>query len=369
MLAALAHRQSPVHNERLLPAKELLMTIRVGLMGFGRIGRNVFRAIYERDDLEVVAINEIADVSSMEYLLRFDSLRGIFDEPVRARGDALYAKARRIPVLHHREPGEIPWYDHGVDVVVEATGRYRTRAELQRHLDQGAGRVVLTTPPGDEVDCLHIRGVTAEGIDRAHRIFSCGSSTANCTAVMIKVLDDAFGVDEAFFTSVHAYTGEQSLIDSPSGSHLRRSRAAVENIVPMPSWTAMAIGQIFEHLEGRFTGSRLNVPVPSASCIDLTTHLRSNVTVDEVNEVFRSASASTMRGVLEFTEQPIVSSDVQDSPYSSTFDSLATMIVGSDLVKTIGWYEQGGGLAHRVVDLVAELGPANHEATTGSARS
>lgn len=342
------------------------MTLRVGLMGFGRIGRNVFRAIYSREDMEIVAINEIADTASMEYLLRFDSLRGPFNEPVRVVDEALYAKGRQIPIMHHREPGEIPWFDYGVDVVVEATGRYRTREHLQRHLDQGADRVVLTVPPGDEIDHLHIRGVTAEAVDRKHRLISCGSSTANCTAIMVKVLDDAFGVEEGSFTSVHAYTHEQSLTDVPNNEDFRRSRAAVENIVPLASWTDQAVMQLFPHLDGRFCGGKLNVPVPSVSCVDLTVTLNKAVDLSEINEVFRSAAWTTLEEILDFTDQPIVSSDIEGSRFSCTFDSLATMIVDGNLVKCLGWYDQGGGLSYRIVELLAHLGPAS--ATGGDRR-
>ena len=326
-------------------------------MGFGRIGRNVFRAIYSRDDMEIVAINEIADTASMEYLLRFDSLRGPFDEPVRVVDEVLYAKGRQIPIMHHLEPGEIPWFDFGVDVVVEATGRYRTREHLQRHLDQGADRVVLTVPPGDEIDHLHIRGVTAEPVDRKHRLISCGSSTANCTAVMIRVINDAFGVEEGSFTSVHAYTHEQSLTDVPNSEDFRRSRAAVENIVPLGSWTDQAVMRLFPHLDGRFAGCKLNVPVPSVSCVDLTVTLKKQAEIHEINEIFRSAASTTLEEVLDFTEQPIVSSDIEGSQFSCTFDSLATMIVDGQLLKCLGWYDQGGGLSYRIVELLGNLGP------------
>ena len=332
------------------------MAIRVALMGFGRLGRNIFRAIYPRDDLEIVAINELADSRSMEYLLRYDTLKGTFDEPVRFIDDALYVKGRQIPVLHHREPGEIPWFEFGVDVVIEATGRYRKRAELQKHLDQGADRVILTTPPEDTLDAIHLRGVSPEPIDRAHRIVSCGSSTANATALMVKVLHDAFGVSEGSFTSVHAYTNEQSLTDTPAAD-LRSSRAAMQNIVPMGTWAHTAVIGAFPHLEGRFVGEKLYVPVPGVSCVDLTVLLDRTVTPLEVNEIFHSAASSTLRTVLDSTEQPIVSSDVAESPRSCVFDSLATMVVGGNLVKTLGWYAQGGGLAHRIVEAAAQLGP------------
>ena len=341
------------------------MSIRVGLMGFGRIGRNVFRAIYGRDDIEIVAINELADIESMVYLLRFDSLRGPFEEPIRILDDAIYAKGRQIPVMHHLEPGQIPWYEYGVDVVVEATGKYRARNDLEKHLEQGADRVILTTPPTDDVDHLHIRGVTPDEVDRSNRIISCGSSTANATALLVKVIDDTFGVEEGSFTSVHAYTADQSLTDVPTSGDLRRSRAAMQNIVPQTTWTDEAIEELFPHLRGRFKGLKLNVPVPGVSCSDLTVQTKKTVTAGEVNEVFRSAADSIHDGILSFTDQPIVSSDIAGSSASCVFDSLATLVTDDILLKVIGWYEQGGGLSHRIVELATRLGP---KASSGGER-
>lgn len=333
------------------------MAIRVAIMGFGRMGRNIFRALYPRDDVDIVAINDIADSRAMEYLLRFDSLHGRFGDPVRIMDGYLYAKGRRIPFLQKAEPGNVPWYDYGTDVVVEATGRYRTQQELHKHLDAGAARVILTTPPRGEIDTIHIRGVSPEPIDRSLRTISCGSSTSNCVAVMLKVLDDAFGVDEAFFSSVHAYTTEQSLIDTPSSVNLRLSRAAVESIVPVHSWTVDGIQKIFPKLQGKFGGGKLNVPVPDVSCADLTVTLSHDITVKEVNEVFRSAAGSTMRGLIDYSEDPIVSSDVLGSTHSCTYDSEAAMVVQGSMIKLLGWYEQGGGLAHRICEVLSQFGP------------
>ncbi|MHC4392327.1 MAG: type I glyceraldehyde-3-phosphate dehydrogenase [Planctomycetota bacterium] len=333
------------------------MSIRVAIMGFGRIGRNVFRAIYGRDDMEVVAISDLADPKAMEYLLRFDSLFGQFPEPVQFMDGYLFAKGRRIPVLQGREPGDVPWFDYGVDICVEATGRYRTRAELQKHLDAGADRVILTVPPRDQLDATYIKGFKSKPLSREHRIISCGSSTSNCTALMLKVLNDNFPVEEAVFTSVHAYTTEQSLIDTPSKIDLRLSRAAVENIVPVKSWTENAIQDLFPHLQGRFAGSKLNVPVPDVSCVDLVTFHKQDVRKEDVNAVFRSAAQSTLKDVMDYADAPIVSSDVAGSAKSVTFDSLATMECGQTMVKTLGWYDQGGGLSHRIVDAIRELMP------------
>lgn len=333
------------------------MSIRVAIMGFGRIGRNIFRAIYPRDDLQIVAINDIAPPEALEYLLRFDTLQGRFSDPVRIIDGQLFAKGRGIPVLHNREPGEMPWYDYGVDVVIEATGQYRTREDLQKHLDMGADRVILTVPPRDEIDLVYIRGITPEPIDRSARILSAGSSTGNCTAAMVKVLDDAFGVESGTFTSIHAYTTEQNLIDAPSSVDLRLSRAAIENIVPVQSWTGELVTQLFPSLKGKFGGHKLNVPVPDVSCVDLVSTLKRDVTIKEINEVFRSAAGSTMRGVVAYQSEPIVSSDAVGFTESCVYDSLATMIVGDNMIKTLGWYDQGGGLSHRIVDLIDSLTP------------
>ena len=344
------------------PVNWVSMTIRVAIMGFGRMGRNVFRAVHADPAIDIVAINDTAEPEAIEYLLRFDSLYGAFGEPVHVLDNFLYVGGRRIPLLREAEPGNVPWFDYGVDVVVEATGRYRNRAELEKHLDAGADRVLLTTPPRDELDVVYIRGVSPGPIAREHRLISCGTSTSNCVAVMLKTLHDAFGVEEGFFTSVHAYTTEQSLIDAPMGTHrenvsLRLSRAAVENIVPVNSWTEEVIPRIFPHLDGRFFGCKLNVPVPDASCVDLVTTLATEVGPREVNGVFRSASGSVLKGILDYTEEPIVSSDVTDSSASCTFDSQATMSVQGKMVKTLGWYAQGGGLAYRLVEVLRQLAP------------
>ena len=333
------------------------MAIRVAIMGFGRMGRNLFRAFYSDPEIDVVAINDIAGPEAIEYLLQYDSLHGRFEEPVRVMDDMLYAGGRRIPIIHEAEPRNVPWYEYGADVVIEATGRYRTRAELEPHLEQGADRVLLTTPPRGEIDAVYIRGVSPGPIPREHRLISCGSSTANCAAVMLKTLDDAFGVEEAFFTSVHAYTTEQSLIDTPSPVNLRLSRAAMENIVPVDSWTEQGIEQLFPKLAGRVGGCKLNVPVPDTSCVDLVTTLETEVRPEEINEVFRSAAGSTLKGILDFTDEPIVSSDAAESSASCTFDAQATMVVDGRMTKTLGWYAQGGGLAYRLVEVLHQLAP------------
>ena len=344
------------------------MSTKIGINGFGRIGRLVFRALVDQgllgNEFEVVAINDLVSSDNLAYSLKYDSTQGRFNGTVEAPSeDSLVVNGQEIRCLALREgPAALPWGELGVDVVIEATGKYRSRERLQKHLDQGADRVILSTPPTDDIDHLHIRGVTDSEDIRSHRIISCGSSTSNATALLVKVLDDAFGITEGSFTSVQAYTADQSLTDVPSPGDLRRSRAAMQNIIPQTTWTDHAIEKLFPHLEGRFKGMKLNVPVPGVSCCDLTVEMKRSLTAPEVNEVFRSAAASIHSGYLSYTDQPIVSSDIGDHPASCVFDSMATLVTDGVLLKVLGWYEQGGGIAHRIVELAAQMSSSGSDA-------
>lgn len=330
------------------------MAIRVGIMGFGRIGRNVFRILYPRNDIEVAAIVDVAEPESLVYLLRFDTVHGRFGEPVSVSGDAMYVKGKPIRMLRRREPGEVDWAALGVDIVVESTGRYRTRGVLQRHLDLGARRVILTVPPRDEVDALIVSGVNDHTLRPEHRIVSNASCTANALVPVCKVLHEAFGIERGFMTTVHAYTNDQRLADVPHDD-MRRSRAAAENIIPTDTWSPRAIGRILPELAGRIDGMALCVPVPDGSCVDLVTEMQRPVDRHEVNEVVRSAAASTLRNIIEYTSEPIVSSDVIGNSHSAVFDSLSTAVLGGNLLKTITWYDNGWGYASRVVELIERL--------------
>lgn len=332
------------------------MTVRVGIMGFGRIGRNIFRILHPREDIEVVAIVDIADPKGLEYLLKFDTVHGRFREPVRVTGDAMYSKGRQIKMITAREPGEVDWSSLGVDVVVESTGQYRTREMLQKHLDRGARHVILTVPPraGEKLDALVVSGVNDHVIQPGVRLISAASCTSNALAPILQILDRNFGIRHAFMTSVHAYTNDQRLADVP-GKDLRRSRAAAENIIPTETYSPRGIGQILPELEGRLTGMALNVPVPDGSNVDLTLRMERNVTREEVNEVIRSAALTTHKAIIEYSEDPLVSSDVIGNTHSAVFDSLATMVMGGDLVKVIVWYDNGWGYATRVVELIRRL--------------
>ena len=330
------------------------MSTKVGLMGFGRIGRNLFRILYKRDDIQVSVISDIANHKNLEYLLKYDTILGRFPDAVSVTDGALFTYGRRVTMLSGREPGDVNWGELGVEVVIEATARYRSRADLKKHLDAGAKRVILCVPPIDEPDITVVMGVNNKQLRAEHRIISNASITAHCAAPIILMIDDAFGIERMFFTTVHAYTNDQRLADVPAGD-LRRSRAASENIIPTDTNAARVLEQMMPHLQGKITGLALNVPVSNGSLVDMTMFTRAPVSKASVNEVVRTGIAARFVKYVEYAEDPIVSSDVKLSPYSSTFDSLATTTLGEHMVKTIAWYDNGWGYAHRVVDLIERL--------------
>ena len=341
------------------------MAIRVGIMGFGRIGRNVFRILHPRDDIEIMAIVDLADPKALEYLLKFDTVHGRFTEPVSVAGESMYAKGRQIRMLQRKAPGDVNWSELGVDIVIEATGQYRTRSALQKHLDAGAKHVILTVPPREETDApVVIKGVNDHILTADMRIVSNGSCTANALAPVCKVLNDAFGIDRGFMTTVHAYTNDQRLADVPH-TELRRSRAAAENIIPTTTWSPRAVESILPELRGKLDGMALNVPVPDGSTVDLVTLMKRPVTAEEVNEVMKSAAATRFEGIIEYTDQPIVSSDVIGNPHSAVFDSLSTLILGGNMLKTITWYDNGWGYATRVVELALRMAGLAAPAASG----
>jgi len=332
------------------------MSVRLGIMGFGRIGRNLFRILHGRKDIQVVAIVDLADPKGLEYLLRFDTVHGRFPEPVHVVDDALYAGGRQIRMITAREPGDVDWASLGVDMVIEATNQYRTRDTLKRHLDAGARNVILTSPPRnpEDVDAIVVTSVNDEALTAKTRIVSNGSCTINAVAPIVKILHENFGVDHAYMTSIHAYTNAQRLADVP-GRDLRNSRAAAENIIPTETYSPVGIGRVLPDMEGRLTGRALAVPVPDGSNVDLTLLMHQKVTRTEINEVVRSAALSHYKSIVEYSEDPLVSSDVIGNTHSSIFDSLATMVIDDELAKVITWYDNGWGYACRVVELVARL--------------
>ena len=330
------------------------MAIRIGIMGFGRIGRNIFRILHKREDIEIVAIADIADPQALAYLLRYDTVHGRFPEPVSIKGDSMYVRGRQIKILTKREPGEVPWGELGVAIAIEATGQYRRREQLEKHIQAGARKVILTVPPRDAIDATIVMGVNDHTLTKEHRIVSNASCTANAVAPIAKVLNDAFGIDKAFLTTVHAYTNDQRLADVPH-TELRRSRAAAENIIPTTTWAPRAIEAIVPELSKDFDGIAMNVPVPDGSIADLVSLMKRTVSAEEVNEVVKSAAASRYRSIIEYTEEPIVSSDVIGNPHSAIFDGLSTQVVGGNLLKTLTWYDNGWGYANRVVELIGRM--------------
>ena len=338
------------------------MATTIGLMGFGRIGRNLFRILYQSEDIKLAAISDIADHKALEYLLRFDTILGPFPDEVSIQEGNLYVVGRQIPMLSEKEPGDVPWGDLGVDTVIEATAQNRTREDFEKHLAQGAKRVILCVPQKTPPDITIVMGVNDDQLKPEHRIVSNGSCTAHCAAPVIKILHEAFGIQRAFLSTVHAYTNQQRLADVPSEDK-RRGRAAAENIIPQETNATQVVTELIPDLAGRLSGASMNVPVPNGSVVDLVCWHEKPVTELAINEVIRTAAASDQwRGILNFEDDPIVSSDIIRSTYSSTFDSLATMVQKENVSKTLSWYDNGWGYAHRVVDLIRKFMEIDKEA-------
>jgi len=339
-----------------------MSSVGVGLMGFGRIGRNLFRILYQSNAIRLAAISDIADHKALEYLLRFDTILGQFPDEVSIKEDHLYVAGRQIPMLSEKEPGDVPWGDLGVDVVIEATARKWSRRKLEQHLVRGAKRVILCAPPQEPPDITVVMGVNDEQLTPEHRIVSNGSCTAHCAAPIIKILHEAFGIRRAFLSTVHAYTNQQRLADVPSEDK-RRGRAAAENIIPQETDAALMVSKLIPEMEGRISGGSMNVPVPNGSVVDLVCWHEKPVTKVAINEVIRTAaSIDKWREIIEYEDEPIVSSDIIRSPYSTTFDSLASMVMGDRVSKTLAWYDNGWGYAHRVVDLINRFTEMEKEA-------
>jgi len=332
------------------------MTVRVGINGFGRIGRNFYRALRARDaDLEVVAVNDLGSPATMAHLLKRDSVLGPAPWDVAVADGGIAIDGEVLPVLAQRDPAALPWGDLGVQVVVESTGFFTSRDKAAAHLDAGAERVVISAPARD-VDATFVVGVNDDTFDPdSHRVVSNASCTTNCFVPMVKVLDDAFGVTQGFMSTVHAYTGDQMLVDGPHGD-LRRTRAAAVNIIPTSTGAARATGLVLAAMAGRLDGIALRVPVADGSLTDFTATLEQPATTGEVNAAFeRAAGSGPLAGVLEFSTEPLVSSDIVGSPASCVLDSGLTM-AGGNLVKVCGWYDNEWGYSNRLVDLVGRIG-------------
>jgi glyceraldehyde 3-phosphate dehydrogenase len=326
--------------------------MRIAINGFGRIGRSVFRILNHRRDLEVVAINDISPKEALRYLLQYDTVMGRFPDQVELQKDMMVTSTQKVKMLTEREPARLPWGEMGVDIVIEATGRFRTRESIQPHLEAGAKRVILTVPAKDEIDYTVVIGVNDDGLEPEHRIISNASCTTNCLAPMAKVLNDNFGIEYGVINTIHAYTNDQRLADVPH-TDWRRSRAAAENVIPTTTGAARAVGKVLPELQGKLDGIAMRVPVPDGSVVDFVVCLRENVTPERVNEAVREASQSErLSRILEYSTLPVVSTDIIGNPHSSIFDAPFTRVVGDNLIKTLNWYDNEWGYSNRVVDLV-----------------
>jgi glyceraldehyde 3-phosphate dehydrogenase len=328
------------------------MSVKVGINGFGRIGRNFFRAAKKQSkDWDFVAVNDITDARTLAHLLKYDSVLGTFDGEVSASDDAIVVNGDDLRVLAERDPASLPWKELGARVVIESTGLFTKREDADKHISAGAEKVIISAPAKGE-DFSVILGVNDDGYDPSqHNVISNASCTTNCVVPMAKVLDDAFGIEHGFMTTVHAYTNDQQILDLPH-KDLRRARAAAINIIPTSTGAAKSTGVILPHLRGRMDGISLRVPVPDGSITDLVATLKRDVTVEEVNEAFRKAAADgPLAGKIVYATDPIVSSDIVGSPASCTFDSLSTMAIGN-MAKVLGWYDNEWGYSCRLVDLV-----------------
>ncbi|GGL83763.1 glyceraldehyde-3-phosphate dehydrogenase [Streptomyces fumigatiscleroticus] len=332
------------------------MTIRVGINGFGRIGRNYFRALLEQGaDIEIVAVNDLGDTATTAHLLKYDTILGRLKQEVSHTEDTITVGGKTIKVLSERNPADIPWGELGVDIVIESTGIFTKKADAEKHIAGGAKKVIISAPAKDE-DVTIVMGVNQDKYDPAnHHVISNASCTTNCVAPMAKVLDENFGIVKGLMTTVHAYTNDQRILDFPH-KDLRRARAAAENIIPTTTGAAKATALVLPQLKGKLDGIAMRVPVPTGSVTDLVLELSREVTKEEINAAFQKAAEGELKGILEYTEDPIVSSDIVNAPASCTFDSSLTMVQEGKNVKVIGWYDNEWGYSNRLVDLTVFVG-------------
>jgi glyceraldehyde 3-phosphate dehydrogenase len=329
--------------------------MKIAINGFGRIGRSVFKVAMERKNIEVVAINDITDAKTLAHLLKYDSNYGRYAKSVEAKEDSLIVGGKKVAVLAERDPKNLPWAKMGVDLVVESTGIFRLREQVAWHLEAGAKRAILTVPAKDKVDKMVVLGVNDADLKDEDQIVSNASCTTNCLAPIAKVLHDEYGIEEGLMTTVHAYTSDQRLQDAPH-SDLRRSRAAAVSIIPTTTGAAKAVGKVIPELNGKLNGVALRVPVTTGSIVDLTVKLTKDPSVEEINAAMKKAADGPMKGILEYTEDPIVSVDIVGNTHSSIFDAQATMKLGSGFVKVFSWYDNEWGYSNRVVDLAERMG-------------
>lgn len=326
--------------------------VKVGINGFGRIGRNVFRAALNNSEVEIVAINDLTDVNMLAHLLKYDTTHGRLDATVEAGEGSLIVNGKEVKVFAERDPGNLPWGQYGVEIVVESTGIFTAKEKAEAHLKGGAKKVIISAPATNE-DITIVMGVNEDKYDpAAHTVISNASCTTNCLAPFAKVLNDKFGIVKGMMTTVHSYTNDQSVLDLPH-KDARRARAAAENIIPSSTGAAKAVSLVLPELKGKLNGMSFRVPTPNVSVTDLVAELKVNVSVEDINAALQEAANGPLKGIMNFTDEPLVSSDFNGDPASSTIDSLCTMVVGDNLVKVVSWYDNEWGYSNRVVDLAA----------------
>lgn len=335
-----------------------MKNITVGINGFGRIGRTLFRLLLKHPNIQVVAINDLANTKTLAHLLKYDSIHGPITVNIDHNDSHIQVNGREIPVLNHEHPREIDWKSHGVDIVVESTGKFKTREDLDFHVKNGAKKVILSVPPVDETIKMVVLGVNEEIIQVDDTIISNASCTTNNAAPMIKVINELCGIEQAYITTIHSYTSDQSLHDSPHRD-LRRSRAAGQSIIPTTTGAAKALTSIFPELSNVIGGCGIRVPVPNGSLTDITFNVKKETSIEKINTTFKEKAETDLKGILNYTEDPIVSIDINNSYYSCTFDSLMTSVIGK-MVKIIGWYDNETGYCSRVIDLIALLIKKNY---------
>ena len=329
--------------------------MRVAINGFGRIGRSVFRVLDHHKEIDLVAINDIFDKDALVYLLKYDTVMGRFPGKVALDGDILNAGHQQVRLLSERIPEQLPWGDLGIDVVVESTGIFRQKAQLQNHLTAGAKKVILTVPPKDEIDYMVVLGVNDDGLTADHNIISNASCTTNCLAPRVKGLHEAFGIELGVINTIHAYTNDQRLEDVPH-SDWRRSRAAAENVIPTTTGAARAVGKVLPELNGKLDGIAMRVPVPDGSVVDFNVRLEQDVTLEKINDAVHAAAESgPLAKVLEYSTLPVVSTDIIGNEHSSIYDAPFTRVIGGNFIKTLNWYDNEWGYSNRVVDLMGIL--------------
>ncbi|MBQ4867965.1 type I glyceraldehyde-3-phosphate dehydrogenase [Priestia megaterium] len=326
------------------------MAVKIGINGFGRIGRNVFRAALNNDNVEVVAINDLTDANMLAHLLKYDSVHGKLDAEVVVDGSNLVVNGKTIEISAERDPAQLSWGKQGVEIVVESTGFFTKRADAAKHLEAGAKKVIISAPASDE-DITIVMGVNEDKYDAAnHNVISNASCTTNCLAPFAKVLNDKFGLKRGMMTTVHSYTNDQQILDLPHKDY-RRARAAAENIIPTSTGAAKAVSLVLPELKGKLNGGAMRVPTPNVSLVDLVAELDKEVTVEDVNNALKEAAEGDLKGILGYSEEPLVSGDYNGNINSSTIDALSTMVMEGNMVKVISWYDNESGYSNRVVDL------------------